>query len=1230
MLGRLRTFPNAVFVIVWTSALLLGGLTARSTAQAPGRYHRARPMVTGNGLNTGTASFQGNFTAMETPTGALALFREPNCSLDLATATYTVNSAGLTYSQTGLTPGYEQVLHHEAGLTTTPDVFAKGCASEAPLGIGSDTGFFVGTTTTGINVFAYVGPTYPNAVNGIYILSGSISFTLTSFQDSSASQVTAADLNKDGNGDLVISDSPLASSGYVTVMLGNPDGTFQNGVNYPIAGDYSVAADIDDVNGDGIPDIVAVSGDQQISVLLGKGDGTFGPATSFTAPLPPGYSSAPITNLITADLRGIGKRDVITSTGLVFLGNGDGTFTAVSTPAFPFVFDSLSSQGPFVASGDVNNDGKVDLVVSDNLTASVWLGNGDGTFTEGQSYASIYSDGHASIVDLDGDGNADIFFGLGDGPVFGGDDGFANVAYALMGNGDGTFTGAPAVPTGDYSGNNLANLSTNGPLALITNTGGGSSSTQGAFTVWKSNGKGGFTKGSSISTPDTFTLSGYNFTGASQAGASSFAVADINGDGNADLVFVDNGLTAINPGSGPITYPYPVYFVSLGNGDGTFQTPIPYAFPQIAPAPGFDNTLTVTSLQIADFNKDGHPDLVFFYNDLAGGTGVNPYLQGFVVLTGTGSGTFNATPELTSTYSGSTATTTANLDAVTNVADLNGDGIPDLIVNVPSFSIAAGATTQIQIFLGNGDGTFKAPLPVTISASAFGIPVVADFNKDGKLDLVFITEDSTSQAGFAVALGHGDGTFATPVISDLVGGDAVRSAGLASADFNADGNLDLALFDTAAFSGIFYGNGDGTFTSVPDGDSIVPKDIINLAAGPPAIAIDLNGDGKPDILAANVVFVNIYGSSPTTLASSALSLTASATTISTGTSVTFTAIATAGTGSTATPTGTVTFIDGANALGSATLSSGTATFSTSALAAGTHTITASYGGDATFTGSTSSSVTVTVSSVALVATTTTLTASATTAVTGASLTFNAQVAAASGSTTPSGTVNFTDGGTMIGSGTLNASGTATFATSSLAVGTHTIAAQYTGGASFAASTSNSLTETISAPTPDFAISINPASGSETGSTAATATLTVTPSNGFSSAVNFTCSGLPTGVSCSFNPATITPSGAAATSTVTFSGTATAMNRTAPWRRGAPLLLSLLGMGGVLLAGVRRRHPIFHLFCLLALGLVAIAGMTACGGGSGGSGKGSQTSTVTITASSGTISHTATYSLATTD
>ncbi len=140
----------------------------------------------------------------------------------------------------------------------------------------------------------------------------------------------------------MILDSASANTGRVTVMLGNSDGTFKNGVTYPIAGNYSVAAAIDDVNGDGNLDIVAVSGDQQISVLLGNGDGTLQTAQSFAAPSLPGYTSAastPIVGLITADLRGIGKKDIICSNGLVLLGNGNGTFTAVSSPAIPYFFD---------------------------------------------------------------------------------------------------------------------------------------------------------------------------------------------------------------------------------------------------------------------------------------------------------------------------------------------------------------------------------------------------------------------------------------------------------------------------------------------------------------------------------------------------------------------------------------------------------------------------------------------------------------------------------------------------------------------------------------------------------------------------------------------------------------------------------------------------------------------------------------------------------------------------
>ena len=143
--------------------------------------------------------------------------------------------------------------------------------------------------------------------NALYILSGTDATTygITMFGFASAGALTTADLNGDGNGDLVVLNNVLSTSGSISVLLGDADGTFQTAVSYPTAGAGTIAADIDDVNGDGKLDIVTVSNDQQISVLLGKGDGTFNAAQTFAAPTLPGYTSnasTPIVNLITADL----------------------------------------------------------------------------------------------------------------------------------------------------------------------------------------------------------------------------------------------------------------------------------------------------------------------------------------------------------------------------------------------------------------------------------------------------------------------------------------------------------------------------------------------------------------------------------------------------------------------------------------------------------------------------------------------------------------------------------------------------------------------------------------------------------------------------------------------------------------------------------------------------------------------------------------------------------------
>ena len=176
-----------------------------------------------------------------------------------------------------------------------------------------------------------------------------------------------------------------------------------------------------------------------------------------------------------------------------------------------------------------------------------------------------------------------------------------------------------------------------------------------------------------------------------------------------------------------------------------------------------------------------------------------------------------------------------------------------------------------------------------------------------------------------------------------------------------------------------------------------------------------------------------------------------------GQSVTFTATVTAVAPGRGTPTGSITFLDGSDALGTATLSGGKATFKTAALAIGQQTITVSYSGDGNFVTSTSGPLTQTVIQAA---TTSRVNSSANPSVFGESVTFTATVkAVAPGSGTPTGSVAFLDGSTTLGTATLSG-GTATLSISTLAVAAHSITVVYGGDTNFLTSTSGVLTQTV--------------------------------------------------------------------------------------------------------------------------------------------------------------------------
>ncbi len=330
--------------------------------------------------------------------------------------------------------------------------------------------------------------------------------------------VAVGDFNGDGKPDLA-----LVTSGnflqlqptIVVILLGNGDGTFRKGAVYATTGTDSQTVVVGDFNGDGkqdlaVPNHGGIFVPSDVSVLIGNGDGTFQPATS--VPLGGRY---PCSWVAAGDFNKDGKLDLAVTSGSannqvgVLIGNGDGTFQAP-------VFYPAGTGSDWIAGADFNGDGKMDLVTTDYNTGNllVLIGNGDGTFRAPASIPVGTGISYGVLGDFNGDGKADLAISGG----------FSGAMSVLLGKGDGTFQ-APK----------------------------------------------NYAVGTSLQ---------------------SMAMADFDGDGKVDLAVIDSGAATEAQNLALLR----------GNGDGTFQAPIHF------------DVKSPYQAAVGDFNKDGKPDLAVANN----------------------------------------------------------------------------------------------------------------------------------------------------------------------------------------------------------------------------------------------------------------------------------------------------------------------------------------------------------------------------------------------------------------------------------------------------------------------------------------------------------------------------------------------------------------------------------------------------------------------------------------